>query len=244
MLAWVGGSWASPFLPPFSSSAPSVDPAFPRTSRTPMISTSNRSRYGVSKTAPKRPQVTAHDHLHVEDSTSVIGFVPERYPRRLDFHRRSHAERLYPTRAITMLSTSTVGFLVSLLPMFWGKSLLHSRGRVQLQLSVRGTDAWRVSTVRGIRFFMAARIRLATMTVDDRPDVCTEPNDVSLTPVAAFSPLLARTQVALAPVEPIASDCLKFIVVRAGRGRLFSEFGALHQHGRRSDSGREHSLRG
>lgn len=63
--------------------------------------------------------VTAHDDLHVEDSTSVIGFVPERDPRRLDFHRRSHAERLCRTLAITMLSTSTVGFLVSLLPMFW-----------------------------------------------------------------------------------------------------------------------------
>ena len=48
---------------------------------------------------------------------------------------------------------------------------------------------------------------------------------MSLAPVATFSPLLARTQVAHAPVDPIAFDCLKFIVVRAGRARLFSEFG-------------------
>lgn len=63
------------------------------------------------------------------------------------------------------------------------------------------------------------------MTVDGRHDVFTEPNGVPLAPVATFSPLLARTQVAVAPVEPIAFDCLKFIVVRAGRARLFSEFG-------------------
>ncbi|GAA3669127.1 AraC family transcriptional regulator [Yimella lutea] len=63
------------------------------------------------------------------------------------------------------------------------------------------------------------------MTVDGRQDVFTRPNGVSLAPVATFSPLLARTQVAHAPVDPIAFDCLKFIVVRAGRARLFSEFG-------------------
>lgn len=64
------------------------------------------------------------------------------------------------------------------------------------------------------------------MTVDSRHHVFTAPNGVPLAPVATFSPLLARTQVALAPVEPIAFDCLKFIVVRAGRAQLFSEFGA------------------
>lgn len=64
------------------------------------------------------------------------------------------------------------------------------------------------------------------MTVDGRHDVFTEPHGAPLAPVATFSPLLARTQIALTPVEPIAFDCLKFIIVRSGRARLFSEFGA------------------
>lgn len=63
--------------------------------------------------------VTARDDLCVDDSTSFTGFFPEHDPRLLDFHRHSHAERLCRTLAITMLSTSLAGFLVSLLPLFW-----------------------------------------------------------------------------------------------------------------------------
>lgn len=43
-----------------------------------------------------------------------------------------------------------------------------------------------------------------------------------------FSPILAKTQTAHAVIQPIAFDCVKFIVVRAGSSRLFSEFGRLH----------------
>lgn len=43
-----------------------------------------------------------------------------------------------------------------------------------------------------------------------------------------FSPILAKTQTAHAVIEPIAFDCVKFIVVRAGGSRLFSEFGTHH----------------
>lgn len=43
-----------------------------------------------------------------------------------------------------------------------------------------------------------------------------------------FSPILAKTQTAHAVIEPIAFDCVMFIVVRAGSSLLFSEFGCLH----------------
>lgn len=83
-----------------------------------------------------------------------------------------------------------------------------------------------MSIVRGTRFSDASALRLPTMTGGVRWEGPTKPAGVPAAPVAAFSPLLARTQVAHAPVEPIAFDCVKFIVIRAGRARLFSEFGA------------------
>lgn len=46
--------------------------------------------------------------------------------------------------------------------------------------------------------------------------------------VHRFSPILAKTQTAHAVIEPIAFDCVKFIVVRDGSSLLFSEFGCLH----------------
>lgn len=43
-----------------------------------------------------------------------------------------------------------------------------------------------------------------------------------------FAPILAKTQTIHTGVAPIAFDCVKLIVVRAGRSRLFSEFGSQH----------------
>jgi len=63
--------------------------------------------------------LTARDEIRDRESTSVTGFVSERDPERLELHKRSHAERFCWTLAITMLSTAGVGFLASLLPMFW-----------------------------------------------------------------------------------------------------------------------------
>lgn len=46
--------------------------------------------------------------------------------------------------------------------------------------------------------------------------------------VGQFSPIIARTQTIHEAIEPIAFDCVKFIIVRAGSALLFSEFGARH----------------
>ncbi|KDA05901.1 AraC family transcriptional regulator [Microbacterium sp. CH12i] len=43
-----------------------------------------------------------------------------------------------------------------------------------------------------------------------------------------FVPILARTRCDHRSVAPIAFDCVKFIIVRAGGARLFSEFGCVH----------------
>jgi len=43
-----------------------------------------------------------------------------------------------------------------------------------------------------------------------------------------FTPILARTRTAHAAIDPIAYDCVKVIVVRAGAALLFREFGAHH----------------
>ena len=43
-----------------------------------------------------------------------------------------------------------------------------------------------------------------------------------------YSPVTARTQSLHAPIDPVAFDCVKIIVVRAGSARLFSEFGSRH----------------
>lgn len=48
------------------------------------------------------------------------------------------------------------------------------------------------------------------------------------TSTSAFSPIVARTESRHTPVAPIAFDCVKFIIVRAGGAQLFSEFGCLH----------------
>ena len=63
--------------------------------------------------------LTARDEIRDRESTSVTGFVSERDPERLELHKRSHAERLCRTLAVTMLSTAVVGFIASLQPMFW-----------------------------------------------------------------------------------------------------------------------------
>lgn len=63
--------------------------------------------------------LTARDEIRDRDSPSVTGFVSERDPERLELHKRSHAERLCRTLAVTMLSTAVVGFIASLQPMFW-----------------------------------------------------------------------------------------------------------------------------
>ena len=43
-----------------------------------------------------------------------------------------------------------------------------------------------------------------------------------------FSPLLARTQTTHSTIDPVAYDCVKVVVVRAGGALLFSEFGTRH----------------
>ncbi|KAB1643055.1 helix-turn-helix transcriptional regulator [Gulosibacter chungangensis] len=43
-----------------------------------------------------------------------------------------------------------------------------------------------------------------------------------------FSPVLARTQTAVTAIAPIAFDCVKFIIIRGGSARLFSELGSQH----------------
>lgn len=43
---------------------------------------------------------------------------------------------------------------------------------------------------------------------------------------AAFSPLAARTRSHYNPVDPVAFDCVKLIVIRSGSALLFSEFGS------------------
>lgn len=45
---------------------------------------------------------------------------------------------------------------------------------------------------------------------------------------AAFAPVVARTRSDYVPVPPIAFDCVKIIVIRAGGAILFSEFGTQH----------------
>lgn len=44
----------------------------------------------------------------------------------------------------------------------------------------------------------------------------------------AYSPLAARTRSHHLPHDPVAFDCVKIIVVRAGSARVFSEFGRRH----------------
>ena len=43
-----------------------------------------------------------------------------------------------------------------------------------------------------------------------------------------FQPIVVQTQSALSPIAPIAFDCVKFIIVRGGSARLFSESGSHH----------------
>jgi AraC family transcriptional regulator len=83
-----------------------------------------------------------------------------------------------------------------------------------------------MGTVRGTRFSVACGLRLSSMTSDFRGEEVAPPIGMQAASASAFSPLLARTQVAHDPIDPIAFDCVKFIVIRAGRARLFSEFGA------------------
>lgn len=53
-------------------------------------------------------------------------------------------------------------------------------------------------------------------------------SDPSSAANAFFTPILARTQAAHSPIEPIAYDCVKLIIVRAGSALLFSELGSRH----------------
>lgn len=43
-----------------------------------------------------------------------------------------------------------------------------------------------------------------------------------------YQPLLAHTRTFHRPASPVAYDCVKVIVVRAGSALLFSEFGTGH----------------
>lgn len=45
-----------------------------------------------------------------------------------------------------------------------------------------------------------------------------------------FSPIVTRTRTDYHPIQPIAFDYVKFIIVRAGSARLFSEFGCQNAH--------------
>ncbi len=51
---------------------------------------------------------------------------------------------------------------------------------------------------------------------------------LTATAKARFTPFVARTRTVHAAIDPIAYDCVKIIVVRAGSALLFSEFGARH----------------
>lgn len=53
-------------------------------------------------------------------------------------------------------------------------------------------------------------------------------SDSAYGPRRQFSPLVARTRSLHSVVDPIAYDCVKLIVVRAGGALLFSEFGLRH----------------
>lgn len=44
----------------------------------------------------------------------------------------------------------------------------------------------------------------------------------------SFVPIVVRTRCDLFPIDPLAFDCVKFIVVRGGSAILFSEFGTRH----------------
>lgn len=46
--------------------------------------------------------------------------------------------------------------------------------------------------------------------------------------IQQFTPILAKTQTVFAVIRPIAFDCVKFIIIRGGSARLFSEFGMRH----------------
>ncbi len=51
------------------------------------------------------------------------------------------------------------------------------------------------------------------------PPSCTTP---------VFSPLVAQTRSHHSPIDPVAFDCVKVIVIRTGSSLLFSEFGSRH----------------
>ncbi|GAA1576661.1 helix-turn-helix transcriptional regulator [Leucobacter aridicollis] len=58
----------------------------------------------------------------------------------------------------------------------------------------------------------------------------TDPSEVTpdRSEVREFAPIHARTETFHHPVRPVAYDSVKFIVVRGGSARLFSEFGCRH----------------
>lgn len=45
---------------------------------------------------------------------------------------------------------------------------------------------------------------------------------------ADYAPITVRTQSTYSLVPPVAFDCVKIIIIRSGRSRLFSEFGCIH----------------
>lgn len=63
--------------------------------------------------------ITERDQLPRDHGTTITGYVSPRHPGRLELHKRSHAERLCATLAITLLSVAVAGFIASLLPIFW-----------------------------------------------------------------------------------------------------------------------------
>lgn len=63
--------------------------------------------------------LAAHEQVPVAADGTLTGFVLAREPDRLALHRRHPADRFCMTMAITMISAAVVGFLTSLLPLFW-----------------------------------------------------------------------------------------------------------------------------
>ena len=63
--------------------------------------------------------LTPSEARHLAELAEPIGYVSDRDPERLRIDARSPIERACTTIAIVMLGASAVGFVVSLLPIFW-----------------------------------------------------------------------------------------------------------------------------
>lgn len=119
MLSWIGAIIGIPFLIAALIIAAIDGPRTP--TNVTIVKDLDQQRIAIwsAKERTYTRPLTPRDDLRDHDSTTVIGYVPERRPDRLRLHKRSHPERLCRTLAITMLCTAAVGFLASLLPMVW-----------------------------------------------------------------------------------------------------------------------------